>query len=141
MIVGAENVYMETMELMSAKNWCNSSPQCKGFTFLTPTIDGTEPDDEVTVTFKGEPEEGGSLHVEPDVAYVSYVKHSVANSVLGAVGDAHMQLDGGSSYLVGQWMGFSTAALVFVLAIVFVFACGHRVCKPADGARQGLLPR
>ena len=136
MIVDAENVFMETMELMDAKQWCNSNPNCKGFTFLAPMNGATEPDDEVTVTFKGEPEEGGMLHTEPDVAYVSYIKHSAANSMLGAVGDAGMQLNGGSAYLVGQWLGFEATALIFMLAIIVVFACRHRMCK-----KDGLLPR
>ena len=33
-IAGAENVYMETMDVMSAKQWCNSNANCFGFTFL-----------------------------------------------------------------------------------------------------------
>ena len=139
MIGGAENVYMETMEIGDAKQWCNSNAKCKGFSFLGSSEGGqNEPEDEVTVTFKGEPEEGGALKVVPDSAYVSYIKHSHAKSVLGAVGDAHMQLDGGSAYLVGQWLGFESAALVFVLGVVFVFVLRSR---RGGGSARPLLPR
>ena len=137
MIIGAENVYMETMELADAKQWCNSNSQCKGFTFLAPMdSESDQPDDEVKVTFKGESD--GPVKVHPDSAYVSYVKHSAAASVLGAVGDAGMQLDGGSSYLVGQWLGFEAAALIFVLALAFTFGCRHRWKRDSAG---NLLPR
>lgn len=135
MIIGAENVYMETMELTDAKQWCNSNSQCKGFTFLAPMEgDSAQPEEEVTITFKGESD--GPLKVQQDTAYVSYIKHSAATSVLGAVGGAGMQLDGGASYLVGQWLGFEAAALLFAIALLFAFACRHRLKR--DGS---LLPR
>lgn len=67
MIVGAENVYMETMELTDAKQWCNSNAQCKGFTFLAPLDGSQQPEDEVTITFKGEGDDG-PLKVEPDTS-------------------------------------------------------------------------
>ena len=44
MIAGAENVFMETMELTDAKNWCNSNAQCKGFTFLAPAEGESQPE-------------------------------------------------------------------------------------------------
>ena len=78
MIVGAEMIYMETMEVPEAKQWCNSNEQCKGFTFGT-DLDGEAPEDEVTMTFKGAPpgSEGESeFHVEPDQNWISYVKES-----------------------------------------------------------------
>jgi len=48
-ITGSENVLVETMDVDTAKAWCNSHRSCKGFTF-----GGAEerPGDEVTVTFK-----------------------------------------------------------------------------------------
>ena len=136
MVVGAENVYMETMELGVAKQWCNSNANCKGFTFLAGE-DGLQPEDEVTVTFKGAPESGEALHVEPDSAYISYVKRASASSVLGHVGDAAMQLDGTSDALIGHWVGFESLALVFALSIVAVFVYRHRSRRPAPP----LLPR
>ena len=33
LIVDAENVYMETMDVDQAKQYCNANPECKGFTF------------------------------------------------------------------------------------------------------------
>ena len=34
MIIGAENVYMETMELTDAKQWCNSSKSRMGLRII-----------------------------------------------------------------------------------------------------------
>ena len=45
-----------------------------------------EPDDEVTVTFKGEPAPGESLETFPDQAYISYVKQTTAFGALGGAG-------------------------------------------------------
>lgn len=139
-IAGAENVYMETMEVASAKQWCNSNPNCFGFTFLGGADGEQQPDDEVTVTFKGAPAPGTTnLDVEPDQAYVSYVKHTSSASILGHVGDAGMQLDGGSAALVGHWIGFNSAALVFVLGLAGVVACRHRR-RPGRPPQPPLLP-
>eukprot|EP00965_Chrysotila_dentata_P200303 6179904-Pleurochrysis_carterae.AAC.2 len=66
-IAGAQNVYMETMGVDEAKQYCNSNPKCKGFTFNGPH---EHPEDEVTVAFKG-----GSK-VAHDVNWISYVKES-----------------------------------------------------------------
>lgn len=33
LIVDSENVYMETMDVDQAKQYCNAHPECKGFTF------------------------------------------------------------------------------------------------------------
>ena len=43
-IAGSENVFMETMDVDSAKAWCNSHADCKGFTFGG---DMERPEDEV----------------------------------------------------------------------------------------------
>lgn len=141
-IAGAENVYMETMEVASAKQWCNSNSGCYGFTFLGSTDGEQQPDDEVTVTFKGPPEPGTTnLDVEPDQAYVSYVKHTNSASILGHVGDAGMQLEGSSAALVGHWIGFSSVGLLLVLGLVVTVACGRR-CRSSGGggkAPQALL--
>jgi hypothetical protein len=144
-IAGAENVYMETMEVASAKQWCNSNPGCYGFTFLGSTDGEQQPDDEVTVTFKGPPEPGTTnLDVEPDQAYVSYVKHTNSASILGHVGDAGMQLEGSSAALVGHWIGFSSAGLLLVLGLVVTVTCGRR-CRSSSGGggkapQASLLP-
>lgn len=84
LIVEAENVFMETMEVDEAKRYCNSRPECKGFTFGGPE---ERPEDEVTVTFKS-----GSK-IEHDVNWVSYVKESAAGGAFGAIGDAAMQIE------------------------------------------------
>lgn len=149
MLVGSANVFMETMELVDAKRWCNSNPQCQGFTFIA-QADGEplQPEDEVTVTFKGEAEAGEKLSVAPDSAYVSYVKQSAASSALGAVGDAGMQLEGKASSLVGQWLGIELVAVAFALSMLIVFACptcpraaGRMLCGAREANRgYSLLP-
>jgi hypothetical protein len=139
MIADAENVFMETMDLVSAKQWCNSNERCKGFTFLGGEDGAEQQDEEVTVTFKGETEAGGALQVAPDTAYMSYIKHSAAHSVLGAVGDAGMQLEGTSAYLVGQWIGFESAVFAFALAIALAF--GRHRLRRREPAAVALLPR
>ena len=48
-ITDAENVFMETMEVDEAKQYCNANAKCKGFTFAGPE---ERPEDEVTITFK-----------------------------------------------------------------------------------------
>jgi hypothetical protein len=140
-IAGAENVYMETMEVANAKQWCNSNPGCYGFTFLGGSDGEQQPDDEVTVTFKGPPEPGTTnLDVEPDQAYVSYVKHTNSASILGHVGDAGMQLEGSSAALVGHWIGFSSAGLLFVLGLAGTVACRHRCRRSTSQGSAALLP-
>ena len=123
-ISGAENVFSETMEAAEAKQWCNSHDECKGFSYLGG--DGIEePEDEVTVTFKGAPEEGEKLIVIPDQAYVSYVKANSGKSVLGAFGDAAMQLEGGSTFIAHS-LTFEAIALAFVVGLACVFARRRR---------------
>lgn len=139
LIAGVENVYMETMEVQSAKQWCNSNAACFGFSFLGDSPDQV-PEDEVTVTFKGAPDAGKRLEIEPDQAYVSYVKHSNAQNVLGHVGDAGMQAEGRSAFLVGQWLGFSSAGLIFVLGLGVTIAFGHRCKRSVAGEPRPLLP-
>ena len=139
-IAGAENVYMETMDIFSAKQYCNSNAKCFGFTFLGGEGD-QQPEDEVTVTFKGEPEKGTNLDVEPDQAYVSYVKHTAATSILGHVGDAGMQLDGGSAALVGHWIGFNSAGLLFVVALALFVGCRKNIRKASAQQQEAILPR
>ena len=137
-ITGAENVFSETMEVAEGKQWCNSHDECKGFYFLGG--DGIDqPDDEVTVTFKGAPEAGDKLHVEPDQAYVSYVKASSTSSVLGAFGDAGMQLEGGQQSLISHSLTTQSIALVFVLALALVFGCRRR-CRQRPAVERPLLP-
>lgn len=72
-ITDAENVFMETMEVDEAKQYCNANLQCKGFTFAGPD---DRPGDEVTVTFKA-----GSKVVH-DSNWVSFIKES---SMFGAL--------------------------------------------------------
>ena len=36
-ITDAENVFMETMEVDEAKQYCNANAKCKGFTFAGPS--------------------------------------------------------------------------------------------------------
>ena len=79
----------------------------------------------VTVTFKGAPEEGEKLIVIPDQAYVSYVKASSGKSVLGAFGDAAMQLEGGSTFIAHS-LTFEAIALAFVVGLACVFARRRR---------------
>lgn len=121
-IGGAENVYMETMEIQEAKQWCNAHAECKGFTFLGGEGE-QEPDDEVTVTFKGEPAPGESLETFPDQAYISYVKQTTA---FGALGGAGMQIDGDGHALVSHGLTFNIFALAFTFAIACVFLCRKR---------------
>ena len=68
---GADTVFMETMEVAEAKQWCNGNKECKGFTYLKPVDGGTdggnsdeEEEEEVTITFKGTPESGAVLRVD-----------------------------------------------------------------------------
>ena len=48
-----------------------------------------------------------------------------------------MQLDGGAAYLVGQWIGFNSAALIFVVGVALVFACRGRSRRQQSGIRSG----
>jgi hypothetical protein len=136
-IAGAETIFMETMEVAEAKQWCNANPNCKGFTFLAPLEDGdsqandkvtetrdVEPDDEVTVTFKAAPEDGSTFKVDADPGMVSYIKETTK---FGAVGDAAMQLSGTSGHtVVAHWLGFESGCFIFVLSILCYVGLKHR---------------
>ena len=123
-ISGAENVFMETMEVDQAKQYCNANPQCQGFTFNGPD---ERPEDEVTVTFKA-----GS-DVEADVNFVSYVKHA---TVFGAVGDAAMQLEGSS--IVAESITYEAICLVVAFSLALVFCCRRRFSGEGRHAARGL---
>ena len=120
---GAETIFMETMEVAEAMQWCNARPDCKGFTYLAPLDregDGDE-EEEVTITFKGEAEPGSAFRVDADVAQVSYIKASAAEGILGAVGDAAMQLSGADGQaVVSQWLGSMGSAWLFLFVLVGV---------------------
>lgn len=133
-ISGAENVYMETMEVAEAKQWCNANVECKGFTFLAPAEGESQPEDEVTVTFKGAPEAGHSLKVDADPAMISYIKETAA---LPAIGDAAMQLSGaGGQAVLAQ--GAMYEAICLLLAVSGTIAFGYRYTSRRR--RSALLP-
>ncbi|KAL1522977.1 hypothetical protein AB1Y20_017940 [Prymnesium parvum] len=120
MIVDAENIFMETMEVEEAKQYCNSRPECKGFTFGGPE---ERPEDEVTVTFKS-----GSK-MEHDMNWVSYVKES--NGAFGAIGDAAMQLGDahtGSSIAI-QSITYEVLCLLIAASLAVVFCCRRRASR------------
>ena len=133
-ISGAETIYSETMEVVQAKQWCNSNAECKGFSFLGGESLG-DPEDEVTVTFKGAPEAGEKFKVAEDQAYVSYMKES-SSKAFGALGGAGMQLQGGES-LIASFLTSQSIALVFVLALL-CFVVGRRQLMRSTGRRSEL---
>ena len=138
---GAETVYMETMEVAEAKQWCNANQQCKGFTFLAPAESDAEPDDEVTVTFKGTPETGEKLRVDGDQSMMSYVKESA--TAFGAVGDAAMNLAGADGQaVVSQGLTYSGVSLVFVVGLAFAFVFGQRLRRTSSSraSKAPMLP-
>jgi len=130
LIVDAENVYMETMDVHEAKQYCNAHPECKGFTFGGPD---ERPEDEVTVTFKA-----GSK-VAHDVNWVSYVKES-SSSGFGAIGDAAMQLGDAHS---GSAIVYQSLTYEAVCVLLAMFLAAY-FCRMRGGVRQkeiSLLPR
>jgi hypothetical protein len=132
-IVDAEMIFMETMELGEAKQWCNANARCKGFTFGGPV---ESPEDEVTVTFKGG-EDGAVLETQPDAESISYIKESA--TPFGAVGGAG--LDASESHAVAtQVVTFEAICFAFVLGIAAV-VCRQRLRgRKARLAEKGLLP-
>jgi hypothetical protein len=137
-ISGAETIFMETMEVVQAKQWCNSNAKCRGFSFLAGDDAALgEPEDEVTVTFKGEPESGTKLKVEHDQAMISYLKES-NSGVFGALGGAGMQVHG-SGGLLSHGLTSQSLALAFALALLLAFACRRR-CRGRSGSGSPLLP-
>lgn len=133
-IGGVENVYEETMEVPMAKQWCNSQPTCSGFSYFG----DEQPDDEVTVTFKGMTTAGERLRVEPDQTMVSYLKETT--SKFGALGDAAMQASGDSHVLIAQTITFESLALALALALVCAFGCRRRCRRTRAGDGDALLP-
>ena len=99
MIADAESVYMETMDIDEAKRYCNSNPECKGFSFEGPE---TRPEDEVTVMFKG------GNKVNHDALWVSYVKES---SLFGALNAATGSDDTSNPRIISQSITFNSIAL------------------------------
>uniref|UniRef100_A0A7S2NRX2 Uncharacterized protein n=1 Tax=Haptolina brevifila TaxID=156173 RepID=A0A7S2NRX2_9EUKA len=121
------------MEVAEAKQWCNANVNCKGFTFLAPSEGDAQPDDEVTVTFKGIPEPGDALKVDADPAMVSYIKETAA---LPAVGDAAMQLSGaGGQAVLTQGLTYEVVCLILAVGLAVAF-----VCRFYGASRKPLLP-
>ena len=136
---GAETIYMETMEVAEAKQWCNANANCKGFTFLAPAEGEVEPDDEVTVTFKGAPEAGERLKVDADASMMSYVKEST--TAFGAVGDAAMNLAGADGHaVVTAGLTYNGISLLFVVALAATAACGSRLRGGSSRGGKPMLP-
>jgi hypothetical protein len=114
MIADAESVYMETMDIDEAKRYCNSNPECKGFSFEGPE---TRPEDEVTVMFKG------GNKVNHDALWVSYVKES---SLFGALNAATGSDDTSNPRIISQSITFNSIALAFACTLAGVVACQRR---------------
>jgi len=114
MIADAESVYMETMDIDEAKRYCNSNPECKGFSFEGPE---TRPEDEVTVMFKG------GNKVNHDALWVSYVKES---SLFGALNAATGSDDTSNPRIISQSITFNSIALGFACTLAGVVACQRR---------------
>ncbi len=133
-IVGAEMIYMETMEVAEAKQWCNAKEECKGFSFGGPL---ESPDDEVTVTFKGLSDDAPrtGLRVEPDMETISYVKESA--TPFGAVGAAGTNQ---ASAMTSQAFIFEGICIAFALGVALVFACRQRWQRQPGVERGQLLP-
>ena len=116
-ITDAENVFMETMEIDEAKQYCNANPKCKGFTFSGPE---ERPEDEVTVTFKA-----GSK-VTHDANWVSFVKESsVFGAIHGAIKPGSLdELE--SPSIISQGVTFESICLLFAVGVAVLFACRRR---------------
>ena len=70
-ITDAENVFMETMEVEEAKQYCNAHAKCKGFTFAGPE---EHPEDEaraphlaISPRARGAPRGRGAQPLAPDL--------------------------------------------------------------------------
>lgn len=116
-ITDSENVFMETMEIDEAKQFCNANPKCKGFTFAGPE---ERPEDEVTVTFKA-----GSK-VTHDSNWVSFVKESsVFGALHGAIKPGSLdELE--SPSIIAQGVTFESICLLFAVGVALLFACRRR---------------
>jgi hypothetical protein len=113
-ISDAEMIYMETMDIDSGKQYCNSNPRCKGFTF-----GGSDerPEDEVTLSFKA----GSKVEAASD--WISYVKEeSMFGGLHGARGAGLNELHEASSpTVVTHALTFELICIVLALSLCVVF--------------------